>query len=187
MYQVSLLKQVLNRMPNQPHAPVPLHHQPVPHTQCLSCKLSMCNNSKCAILVHKRSILFLWIPNNIGITSRTLELHQRNNLFTRVLFACMSGGYHQAPTVKAYRSMLQHLLLSPVGGGFEACCSTLKIALGLFYLKNIVPKYQSHPPRAVICQRRIAVLICECDDSMRTGRGGGYFSPPCWGRVNTTR
>ena len=77
---VSLSKQVLNRLPNAPHAPLPPRHQPVPHTQCPSCKLNMCNSSECAILVPGSSTPFLWMvrksPNNIGTTSMTLVLHQ---------------------------------------------------------------------------------------------------------------
>ena len=51
---------------------VPPHHQLVPHTQCLSSKLNMCNSSKFALLVHGSSIPFFWIPNDIGIASMTL-------------------------------------------------------------------------------------------------------------------
>ena len=48
-------------------APLPPPHQPVQHTLCLSCKLSMCNSSKCVILVPRSSLLFLWILNNICV------------------------------------------------------------------------------------------------------------------------
>ena len=47
---VTLRQRALNRLPNQPHAPVPPPHQPVPHTLCPLCKLNMCNSPKCAIL-----------------------------------------------------------------------------------------------------------------------------------------
>ena len=56
---VRLLKQALNRQPNQPHAPLPPHRQPVPHTQCPSCKLNMCHSPKCAILIPESALPFL--------------------------------------------------------------------------------------------------------------------------------
>ena len=76
---------------------------------------------------------------------------------------CSDG---QAPTVSsllqdatACCSMPQHLLLRPVGGGFEAChtaCHSMpqhtENWVGTLLAKNIGPKYQSHPT-AVICQR----------------------------------
>ena len=52
---VWLCKRALKRLPNQPRAPLPPPHQPVQHTPCLSCKLSMCNSSKCVILVPRSS------------------------------------------------------------------------------------------------------------------------------------
>ena len=64
---VRLRKRVLKRLPNQPRAPLPPPHQPVQHTPCLSCKLSMCNSSKCVILVPRSSLHFFWIPNNICV------------------------------------------------------------------------------------------------------------------------
>ena len=62
---VGLCNRVLNQVPNQPHAQLPPPHQPAPHTLCLLCKLNMCNSSKCAILVPRSSLPFLWTPNNI--------------------------------------------------------------------------------------------------------------------------
>ena len=79
---LKLLKQALNQLRNQPHAPMPPHHQPVPHTQCLSCKLNMCNSSKCAILVPGSSLAFLWIPIFIGTASMTLALHECKSRIT---------------------------------------------------------------------------------------------------------
>ena len=64
---VWLCKRALKRLPNQPRAPLPPPHQPVQHTPCLSCKLSMCNSSKCVILVPRSSSPFLWILNNICV------------------------------------------------------------------------------------------------------------------------
>ena len=61
---VWLCKRVLKRLPNQPRAPLPPPHQPMQHTPCPSCKLSMCNNSKCVILVPRGSLPSLWILNN---------------------------------------------------------------------------------------------------------------------------
>ena len=55
------------RLPNQPRAPLPPPPRPVQHTPCLSCKPSMCNNSKCVILVPRSSLPFLWILNNICV------------------------------------------------------------------------------------------------------------------------
>ena len=40
-------------------------------------------------------------------------------LISRRIFEALAP----APTVEASRSMLQHLILGPVGGCFEACCS----------------------------------------------------------------
>ena len=64
---VWLCKRALKRLPNQPRTPLPPPHRPVQHTPCLSCKLSMCNSSKCVILVPRNSSLFLWILNNICV------------------------------------------------------------------------------------------------------------------------
>ena len=47
-------------------------------------------------------------------------------------YAMGEGARDQAPTVEACRGMPQHLFLGTVGGGFEACRSTLTIGLGLF-------------------------------------------------------
>ena len=61
----------------------------------------------------------------------------------------------QAPMVEPCRSAPQHLVLGPVGAGFEACHSMLQHTencAGVFFGKNIGSKYQS-PPCAVICQR----------------------------------
>ena len=52
--------------------------------------------------------------------------------------------------VEACRSMPQHLILWLVGGGFEACRSTLKIWLR--------PKYESH--LLAVIQQRWLVLSC---------------------------
>ena len=49
----------LNWLPNKPHAPLPPHHQPVLHTQSLTCKLNMCNTSKSVFLVPETSTPFL--------------------------------------------------------------------------------------------------------------------------------
>ena len=94
---VRLRKQVLNQPPNQPHALLPPPHQWVPHTLCLLCKLNTCNSSQSAILVPKNSLPFLWILSNICVASITLAEHQCKSCFTCVLFACMSGGYHNLP------------------------------------------------------------------------------------------
>ena len=67
------------------------------NTLCLSCKLNMCNSSRCVILVPRSSLPFLWIPNNICFGRITLAPHQRKSRFTCVLFACISGGYHSLP------------------------------------------------------------------------------------------
>ena len=64
---VWLCKRALKRLPNQPRAPLPPPPRPVQHTPCLSCKPSMCNNSKCVILVPRSSLPFLWILNNICV------------------------------------------------------------------------------------------------------------------------
>ena len=64
---VWLCKQALKWLPNQPRAPLPPPHQPVQHTPCLSCKLSLCNSSKCVILVPRSSLPFLWILNTICV------------------------------------------------------------------------------------------------------------------------
>ena len=61
-----LHKRALNRLPNQPHAPVPPLHQP--HTLCPLCKPNMCNSTNCAALVPRISLPFLWTPNNIRVT-----------------------------------------------------------------------------------------------------------------------
>ena len=63
---VWLCKRVLERLPDQPRTPLP-PHQPVQHTPSLSCKLRMCNSSKCVILVPRSSLPFLWILNNICV------------------------------------------------------------------------------------------------------------------------
>ena len=44
---------------------VPPFYQP--HTLCPLCKLTMCNSSKCAILVPRNSLPFFWTPNNIRV------------------------------------------------------------------------------------------------------------------------
>ena len=62
---VGLRKRAPNRLLNQPHAPLPPPHQPVTHSLCLSCKVNVCNSSKCAILVPTSFLLFLWIPKKI--------------------------------------------------------------------------------------------------------------------------
>ena len=64
---VWLCKRALKRLPNQLRAPLPPPPRPVQHTPCLSCKQSMCNNSKCVILVPRSSLPFLWILNNICV------------------------------------------------------------------------------------------------------------------------
>ena len=48
---VRLCKQVLNRLPKRPHAPLPPPYQPVLHTICPSSKPIMCHSPKG--LVHK--------------------------------------------------------------------------------------------------------------------------------------
>ena len=53
---VWLCKRALKRLPNQPRAPLPPPLRPVQHTPCLSCKPSMCNNSKCVVLVPRKSL-----------------------------------------------------------------------------------------------------------------------------------
>ena len=60
-----LRKRALKWLPKQPRAPLPPPHRRVQHTPCLSCKVNMCNTSKCVILVPRSSLPFLWIPNNI--------------------------------------------------------------------------------------------------------------------------
>ena len=57
----------LTGSPTQPKRPLPPPPRPVQHTPCLSCKPSMCNNSKCVILVPRSSLPFLWILNNICV------------------------------------------------------------------------------------------------------------------------
>ena len=51
-----------------------------------------------AFLQPGSSTLLLWMvrksPNKIDTTSITLVLHQCKSPFTRVLFACIIGGYH---------------------------------------------------------------------------------------------
>ena len=47
-----------NRLPNQPDAPMPPPHLPVPHTLCPLGKLNMCNSLKCPLLVRHSMLLF---------------------------------------------------------------------------------------------------------------------------------
>ena len=54
-----------NWLPNQPPAQLLPPHRPVPRTLCLLCKLNMFNCSKCAILIPRSSLPFLWTPNNV--------------------------------------------------------------------------------------------------------------------------
>ena len=69
--QLSRLEGVAVESPKSPESPdvTPMAppHRPVQHTLCLSCKLSMCNSSKCVILVRRISLPFLWILNNICV------------------------------------------------------------------------------------------------------------------------
>ena len=64
--QLSRLEAVAVESPKSPESPDP-PHPPVQHTPCLSCKPSMCNSSKCVILVPRSSSPFLWILNNISV------------------------------------------------------------------------------------------------------------------------
>ena len=54
-------------------------------------------SSKCAILVPRNYLLFLWTPNNLCVTLITVAEHQCKIRFTCVLFACINGGYHSLP------------------------------------------------------------------------------------------
>ena len=93
----------------------------------------------------------LWKPQNGGASVMIVTnfliatlpkpiLSQNGHFF---LFACRIPTRGQATTAEACRSMPQHLFWGPVGGGFEGCCSTLKIGLELFWEKisdqNITP------------------------------------------------
>ena len=71
---------------------------------------------------------------------------------------------YQAPMVEACRSMPQHLFLGLVGGGFEACRSTLKIGLGFFgkkYRTKIsIPSLSTHLSEMA---STLVVKCCICD------------------------